>query len=59
MDIDPSNPLALVLAFFVLMVTAFMFIVKFAVIGVSGGLIGSIVAIFGGAFVWITNFKGK
>ena len=59
MDIDPSNPLALIMAFFVLMITALMFIVKFAVIGVAGGLIGSMVAIVGGTVVWATNFKGK
>ena len=59
MDLDPSNPLAVIIGFFALMVTAFMFIVKLATLGVVGGLIGSIVAIFGGAFVWMTNFKGK
>lgn len=59
MDLDPSNPLALIMGFFALLVTVFMFIVKFATIGIAGGLIGSLVAIVGGTAVWVTNFKGK
>lgn len=59
MDLDPSNPVAVIFGFFALLVTAFMFIIKFATMGLAGGLIGVVVALFGGAFVWTANFKGK
>ena len=39
-DLDFSNPLAVIFAFFFIIITSLMFILRFAFFGVAGVLIG-------------------
>jgi len=58
-DIDFSDPLQVIVAFFGIMLTSLVFIMRFLPLILTGGLIGSLFGIFGGGFIWFKIFSEK
>lgn len=55
-DLDFSNPLHVLVAFVFLFLTGFMFVIRLLPVAIAGGVMGTIVAVLFGGFVWIKNF---